>query len=126
MKTVLITGTSTGIGRQVAIQAAAEGYQVIATMRDLSKADALRTAQPRADIRRLDVLDAASIATVVNGIVDDYGHLDAVINNAGAGHLGTAELESVDDIRRVMDVNFFGVVEVTRQALPHLRASKGR
>lgn len=126
MKTVLITGTSTGIGREIAIQAAAKGYRVVATMRDLGKADALRAAVPEADIRRLDVLDAASIGAVIDGIVADHGRLDAVINNAGAGHLGTAELESTEDVRRVMDVNFFGVVEVTRQALPHLRASKGR
>ncbi len=124
MKTVLITGTSTGIGRELAVQAAALGYQVIATMRDTSKA--LPADLPGIDIRRLDVLDAASIAAVINGVVADYGHLDAVINNAGAGHVGTAELESTDDVRRVMDVNFFGVVEVTRQALPHLRTSKGR
>jgi NAD(P)-dependent dehydrogenase (short-subunit alcohol dehydrogenase family) len=126
MKTVLITGTSTGIGRELAIQASAKGYQVIATMRDAGKADALRAVMPTVDIRRLDVLDAVSIADVVNGVVTDYGHLDAVINNAGAGHVGTAELESTEDIRRVMDVNFFGVVEMTRQTLPHLRAAKGR
>ena len=59
-------------------------------------------------------------------VAADHGRIDAVVNNAGAGHLGTIETESVDDVRRVMEVNFFGVVAVTRAAMPHLRASGGR
>lgn len=126
MKVVLITGTSTGIGRAAAVLADKAGYQVVATMRDTDKAGPLREAIPGADIRQLDVIDPASVAACVDGVIADYGRLDAVINNAGAGHLGTMELEDVDDVRRVMEVNFFGVVQVSKAALPHLRASKGR
>ncbi|MEV6655294.1 SDR family NAD(P)-dependent oxidoreductase [Streptomyces sp. NPDC051219] len=78
------------------------------------------------DIRQLDVTDEASVAAAVAGVVADHGRLDAVINNAGAGHLGTLENETMDDVRQVMGVNFFGVLQVTKAALPHLRASGGR
>jgi NAD(P)-dependent dehydrogenase (short-subunit alcohol dehydrogenase family) len=130
--TVLITGTSSGIGLTTAVAAAKAGWRVVATMRDTGKATALREAAATAgvtdliDIRTLDVVDAEAAAACVDDVVRDYGRLDAVINNAGAGHLGTLEQESVDDVRTVFEVNFFGVLNVTKPALPHLRASAGR
>lgn len=77
-------------------------------------------------MRQLDVTDEASVAAAVDGVIADHGRLDAVINNAGAGHLGTLENESVAEVRTVMEVNFFGVLHVSKAALPHLRASGGR
>jgi NAD(P)-dependent dehydrogenase (short-subunit alcohol dehydrogenase family) len=130
--TVLITGTSSGIGLTTAIGAAKAGWRVVATMRDTDRATALRDAATSAgvtdliDIRALDVVDAEAAKACVDGVVRDYGRLDAVINNAGAGHLGTLEQESIDDVRAVFEVNFFGVLNVTKPALPHLRASAGR
>lgn len=127
---VLITGTSSGIGLQAAIAAAVAGHTVVATMRDLERAGALLEAAAAAgvtlDIRHLDVTQPQSVTDVVAGVIDEHGRLDAVINNAGAGHVGTIERESVDDVRAVMEVNFFGVVMVTQAALPHLRTSRGR
>ncbi|GAA0691219.1 SDR family oxidoreductase [Kitasatospora atroaurantiaca] len=129
-KVVLITGTSSGIGLSAAVAAARAGFTTVATLRDPQRADALRKAAEEAgvqlDIRRLDVTDAASVAECIAGVVADHGRLDAVVNNAGAGHVGTLENESVDDVRQVMEVNFFGVVQVSKAALPHLRASGGR
>ncbi|MEV6604498.1 SDR family oxidoreductase [Kutzneria sp. NPDC051319] len=130
--TVLITGTSSGIGLTTAIAAAKAGWRVVATMRDTGKAEALRAAASSAgvgdliDIRPLDVVDAEAAEACVEGIVRDHGRLDAVINNAGVGHLGTLEQETIDDVRTVFEVNFFGVLNVTKPALPHLRASAGR
>ena len=125
-KTVLITGTSTGIGAHAAVLAARAGWQVIATMRDVSRAGTLTElgadVLDRIDIRPLDITDPASVSACFAGIES----LDAVINNAGAGHVGTIEAESLDDVRAVMEVNFFGTVAVTKAALPHLRASGGR
>ncbi|MGW7573816.1 SDR family NAD(P)-dependent oxidoreductase [Streptomyces sp. NPDC054765] len=127
---VLITGTSSGIGLAAAVAAARAGWQVVATLRDTGRADALRTAATEAgvelDVRRLDVIDEASVAAAVDGVIADYGRLDAVVNNAGAGHVGTLENEAVDEVRKVMEVNFFGVLHVSKAALPHLRASGGR
>ncbi|MFF3457601.1 SDR family oxidoreductase [Streptomyces sp. NPDC002730] len=129
-KVVLITGTSSGIGLAAAVAAARAGWQTVATLRDTSRADALRKAAADAgvelDIRQLDVTDEASVAAAIEGVISDHGRLDAVINNAGAGHLGTLENETVDDVRKVMEVNFFGVLHVSKAALPHLRASGGR
>jgi NAD(P)-dependent dehydrogenase (short-subunit alcohol dehydrogenase family) len=129
-RVALITGTSTGIGLAAAVQAARAGFRTVATMRDLSRAGKLRDAAAEAgvelDIRVLDVTDAQSVATAFEGVLADYGRLDVLVNNAGAGHLGTVEQESVDEVRRTMEVNFFGVVQATKAAMPALRASGGR
>ena len=127
---LLIAGRSSGIGLSTSVVAGKHGYRVVATMRNLDGAGPLRAAADEAgvelDVRRLDVTDQASITTCVDGVVADHGHLDVVVNNAGAGHIGTIENESLDDVRQVMEVNFFGVVAVTEAVIPHLRASHGR
>ncbi|MEU1074677.1 MULTISPECIES: SDR family NAD(P)-dependent oxidoreductase [unclassified Streptomyces] len=131
-KTVLITGTSSGIGLAAAIDAARAGWTTIATMRDTGKAEALLRAaadagvSDRVQVKRLDVTDSAGIAGCVDEVVAEHGRLDALINNAGAAQVGTIEQSSLDDVRAAMEVNFFGVVAATKAALPHLRASKGR
>jgi len=127
---LLVTGSSSGIGLSSAVLAAKSGYRVVATMRDLGKDGPLRAAATEAgvdlDIRALDVTSADSIASCVEGVMAEHGRLDALINNAGAGYLGTVELAPLDDIRQVMEVNFFGVVAMTKAAMPHLRAAGGR
>jgi NAD(P)-dependent dehydrogenase (short-subunit alcohol dehydrogenase family) len=127
---LLITGTSSEIGLSTSVVAARHGYRVVATTRNLDGAGSLRAAAEEAgvelDVRRLDVTDQASITTCVDGVVADHGHLDVVVNNAGAGHIGTIGNESLDDVRQVMEVNFFGVVAVTKAVIPHLRALHGR
>ncbi|MEU8842600.1 SDR family NAD(P)-dependent oxidoreductase [Streptomyces roseus] len=131
-KTVLITGTSSGIGLAAAVATARAGWHTVATMRDTTRADALNEAAAEAgvsdlvQVKRLDVTDADSVAACVAEVVAEHGHLDAVVNNAGAGFVGTVEQHGMERVRSVMEVNFFGVVELTRAALPHLRASGGR
>ncbi|MFF3915808.1 SDR family oxidoreductase [Streptomyces sp. NPDC001852] len=131
-KTVLITGTSSGIGMAAAIGTARAGWATIATMRDTGKAEALLKAATEAgvadriQVKRLDVTESAGITACLDEVVAEHGRLDALVNNAGAAQVGTIEQSSVDDVRAAMEVNFFGVVAVTRAALPHLRASKGR
>ena len=127
---LLVTGTSSGIGLATAVAAAQAGFQTVATMRDLGRAAALqRTADSAGvelDVRRLDVVDPASIRLCVDTVLADFGRLDAVVNNAGAGHVGTIEQETLEDVRAVMEVNFFGVVAVTKAVLPALRDAGGR
>ncbi|MFI9723986.1 SDR family NAD(P)-dependent oxidoreductase [Streptomyces sp. NPDC052396] len=131
-KTVLITGTSSGIGLAIAIAAARAGWTTIATMRDTGKAEALLKAAAehkvtdRIQVKRLDVVGPESIAACLDEVIAEHGRLDALVNNAGAAQVGTIELSSLDDVRTAMEVNFFGVVSATRAALPHLRASQGR
>ncbi|MFL4490135.1 SDR family oxidoreductase [Streptomyces sp. VTCC 41912] len=131
-KTVLITGTSSGIGLATAVAAARAGWTTIATMRDTGKADALLTAAAahevadRIQVKRLDVVNPEAIATCLDDVIAEHGRLDALVNNAGAAQVGTIEQASLDEVRAAMEVNFFGVVATTRAALPHLRASHGR
>ncbi|MFJ7244747.1 SDR family NAD(P)-dependent oxidoreductase [Kitasatospora sp. NPDC098652] len=129
---VLITGTSSGIGLAAAVAAARAGFRVVATMRDTGRAgNLLRAAEEagvaeRIEIERLDVTDPASVAHCLDVVLDRHGRLDAVVNNAGAGFVGTVEQDGMAPVRAAMEVNYFGVVEVTRAALPHLRAAGGR
>ncbi|MFF0431552.1 SDR family NAD(P)-dependent oxidoreductase [Streptomyces sp. NPDC004327] len=131
-KTVLITGTSSGIGLAAAVGAAGAGWTVIATMRDTGKAEPLLKAAEEAGVadrvrvKRLDVVDAASVTACLDEVIAEHGRLDALVNNAGAAGVGTIEQSSLDDVRATMEVNFFGVVTATKAALPHLRASGGR
>ncbi len=129
-RTILITGTSTGIGLATAVAAAQAGWRTVATMRDPGKAGALRSAADAAgvtvDVRALDVTNPDSITTCVEAVVADLGHLDAVLNNAGAAHVGTIETDDLTAVRACLEVNFFGVVQLTQAVLPHLRAARGR
>jgi len=119
-RVVLVTGTSSGIGLAVAHLLASTDWRVIGTRRRPGERVA------GIDTRLLDVCDDRSVADCIEGVVRDYGRIDAVINNAGAGHVATLEDDPFEAIRRVMEVNFFGVVRVTKACLPSLRASRGR
>ncbi len=127
---VLVTGASSGIGLAAAVAAAQAGFTVVATVRDLDRAGVLAEATTAAgvevDVRRLDVTDAESVTGCVDGVLATYGRLDALVNNAGAAHVSTLEIDSMDAIRATLEVNFFGVVAMSRAAMPHLRASGGR
>jgi NAD(P)-dependent dehydrogenase (short-subunit alcohol dehydrogenase family) len=128
---VLITGTSSGIGLATAVAAARAGFRTVATMRDPGRDTALRAAADRAgvalDVRRLDVTDADSVAACVEEVGRAYGRLDAVVNNAGVSNFDpTLEMSTTAALRANLEVNFFGVIEVSRAAMPLLRAARGR
>ena len=121
----LVTGTSTGIGMETAVSLARAGFHVVATMRDLTRRDRLdaRALEEGVvlDVRELDVQGDASVCQCVREVLAQYGQVDLLVNNAGAGYLGALEQTSDDTIRRMMDVNFFGVWRVTRALLPAMR-----
>src|SRR6056297_2195253 len=120
MKTILITGASSGIGEATARHFQAQGWNVIATMRDPSKGDALAVLDNVAVVR-LDVTDAASIPTAVSAGIDRFGRIDVLLNNAGYGAYGALEAFTMDRIRRQFDTNVIGLLEVTKAVLPHMR-----
>jgi NAD(P)-dependent dehydrogenase (short-subunit alcohol dehydrogenase family) len=124
----LVTGTSSGIGLSTALTLAKAGYQVIATMRNTAKSDDLRQmAQANEldlDIQPLDVQDDASVKNAVEYAISTYGRIDLLVNNAGAGYVGTTEQTSIEDLRRVLDINLIGVWRMTSAVLPHMRAAK--
>jgi NAD(P)-dependent dehydrogenase (short-subunit alcohol dehydrogenase family) len=129
--TVLVTGTSTGIGQATAVRAAAAGWRVVATMRDTSRDGALRDVARRAgvelDVQPLDVTDPVSIAACFDEVRSRCGRLDALVNNAGISNFDpTMEMSTLDDLRTNMEVNFVGVVAVSRVAMPMLRETGGR
>ncbi|MCG6498757.1 SDR family NAD(P)-dependent oxidoreductase [Kitasatospora sp. A2-31] len=130
-RVVLITGTSSGIGLATAVAAARAGFTTVATLRDPARAGALTEAAARAgvtlDIRPLDVTEPASVAACVDGVAETHGRLDAVVNNAGVSNFDpTLEMSTMDALRANLEVNFFGVIAVSRAALPLLRACGGR
>ncbi len=123
MKTILITGASSGIGKSAALRFQSEGWNVVATMRDpAAGADLL--AMENVLVARLDVTDAGSIADAVAAGIDRFGQIDALLNNAGYGAYGPLEAFSVERIRRQFDTNVIGLLEVTKAVLPHMRANR--
>jgi NAD(P)-dependent dehydrogenase (short-subunit alcohol dehydrogenase family) len=130
-KVLVVTGTTSGMGRVIALDAAADGYTVVATGRDPERMTALaKDAADRGtelDIRYLDITDHAGVTTLFRQVADDHGHIDAVVSQAGGIFaLGTAEQITMEGFRYVMERNFFGNLAVIKAALPHLRASQGR
>ncbi len=127
-KIVLITGTSTGLGISIAVQAAQAGHKVYATMRNLAKRDALDAAAAQAgvdlNVLQLDVQDSVSVNTAVETVLEREGRIDTLINNAGAGFVRTTEQASEAEIDWVMDVNFLGVVRCTKAVIPHMRQAR--
>lgn len=131
MGSALITGTSTGIGRDTAVALAARGWRVFATMRNLEKRGPLEQALTaagaldRVDILQLDVADAASIDAAVSSVLSKTGNtLDAVVHNAGVAAAGALEDVPEAELRRVMETNFFGVLALTKTLLPTFRAQR--
>jgi NAD(P)-dependent dehydrogenase (short-subunit alcohol dehydrogenase family) len=131
MPAVLITGTSTGIGHVTTEALAARGWRVFATMRDLEKRHSLERSlrkagiENRVSIEQLDLNDAQSIQKAVRSTLSQTGNtLDAVVHNAGVSVAGALEDLPETEIRRVMETNFFGVLQLTRALLPTFRAQK--
>ncbi len=121
MQVALITGCSSGIGAAAARHFAAQGWQVVATMRHPEKDAAL---QGVANVTRvaLDVTDRTSIQGAVKRTLDAFGRIDALVNNAGYGLFGPFELADDADIERQFATNLFGLFDVTRAVLPKMRA----
>jgi len=122
-KTVLITGASSGIGRATAELFASKGWNVAATMRTPEKS-ALGSVSERIRLFTLDVTDQASVDAAVRDVLDRFGTIDVVVNNAGYGLVGPFEAQTDAQIRRQFECNLFGVLNVTRAVLPHMRARR--
>lgn len=122
-KTILITGSSTGIGRSTVQKFQTEGWNVIATMRSPEKETELNQLK-NVLVTKLDVQDVATINSAIQEGIDRFGKIDVVLNNAGYGLMGTFESAPDENIRRQYDVNVFGLFDVTKAALPHFRANK--
>ena len=123
-KKVLITGASSGFGKLTALSLLKNGHQVAGTMRTVTGrneevANELNSAG--VELIEMDVTDTSSVDSGVNKAITTMGGLDVVINNAGVGVIGMQEHFTVDDLKKVFEVNVFGVQRVNRAAIPHLR-----
>jgi len=126
-RAVLITGAGTGFGLATALFLAKHGYRVYASVPDLGQQEAVMAAaaehQVRLHVLQLDVTDQASIQSAVNTVVAESEGIYGLVNNAGIGLRGFFEDLSETEIRRLFEVNVFGVMAVTRAVLPHMRAA---
>jgi NAD(P)-dependent dehydrogenase (short-subunit alcohol dehydrogenase family) len=123
-KTILITGTSSGIGKETAVYFLEKGWNVVATMRhpenretELHKIDGL-------DIVHLDVTDTASIQEAMASTLKKYGRIDAIINNAGYPLMGPFELSTEEQVESQFNTNILGLMRVTREIIPIFRRQR--
>ncbi len=122
-KTVLITGCSTGFGKLAAQKFSGEGWNVIATLRSPEKAPDLGEL-PNTLVAKLDVTDPGSIKGAVGEGLGKFGSIDCLINNAGYGGRAFFEQASVASIDAMYGTNVFGVMNLMREVLPHMRKQK--
>lgn len=125
-KTVLITGTSSGVGLETALLFAENDYQVYASMRNLAKKDKLLEAADSRNVTlkiiEMDVSQVDSIQQAVKLVLEEQGQIDILVNNAGAGFAKTTENATDEEIRWVIETNLLSVIRCTKAVLPAMRA----
>ncbi len=128
MKTWFITGCSTGFGRELARAVIAKGDRVAVTARDPQTVADIVATDPTGGANAiaiaLDVTDPAEIATAVATAKEKFGAIDVLVNNAGIGYFAGFEESEEDEVRRMVEINFWGLVHVTQAVLPIMRAQK--
>ncbi|HEU5047091.1 MAG TPA: oxidoreductase [Rickettsiales bacterium] len=124
-QTWFITGTSSGFGHAFAEYALAQGHNVVATARNTASLDKLvQKASERVLAVKLDVTKPQDANAAVKAAIAKFGRIDVLINNAGYAIVGAVEETPDNELRALMDTNFFGAMNVIRAALPTLRAQK--
>ena len=119
-KVAVVTGGTSGIGKQTALALKAAGYTVYELSRRAQGVEGLHHLV--ADITREELVDAA-----IGEVLRQEGHIDVVVNNAGFGISGAIEFTKTEDAKRLFDADFFGMVNVNRAVIPHMRqAGAGR
>lgn len=125
MRSVLITGTSKGIGYETALAFGRAGYRVHATMRNPSQSPALTeiAAQENLEISvsAMDVDNDESVREGIAAIQAQHGGIDVLINNAGVDRVGSIEEAPIEEFREAMETNYFGVLRCIKAVLPHMR-----
>lgn len=127
-KVVIVTGAGSGIGAATAKRFAAEGAHVVLVGRTANKLEALASEladENRVFVRPTDVADVKEVEDLLADVIDRFGRLDVLINNAGTAVGGPLTKTTDEDWRRVMSINVDGVFYCCRAALPHLKQSKG-
>ena len=124
----VVTGVSSGIGLETAIYLAKRNYRVVGTMRNLSKRtefdEAIRQAGVSVDLVALDLQSNASMESAVADVVQRYGGIDSLVNNAGVQLRGYFEDLTEEEIRSAFETNVFGTMALTRLVIPGMRAAR--
>src|SRR5579884_770677 len=128
MVTWFITGAARGLGYEMALHALQAGANVAATARDLNQVESAFASTPELSERllpvALDVTDERQATAAVNAVIARFGSIDILVNNAGRGLLGAVEEASATEVETVFVTNVFGLLNVTRAVLPHMRAKR--
>ncbi len=125
MRTWFITGTSSGIGRELTELLLERGDRVAATLRDVGRLDDLKAQYKELWLAPLDVVIGDEVRHVIRDAFESLGRIDIVVNNAGYGLFGAAEETSDEQILRQIETNLLGSMNVVRAAIPHLRRQGG-
>jgi NAD(P)-dependent dehydrogenase (short-subunit alcohol dehydrogenase family) len=124
-KVWLITGSSRGLGRSLAEAVLAEGNELVATARNPAQlGDLVTRYRDRIRAVALDVTDERAAGNAIEAAVDAFGRLDVLVNNAGYGDVGSIEDTSLADFRAQIETNLFGVITVTKAAIPLMREQR--
>ena len=118
-KIILVTGASSGIGFDAVQILAQQGHTVYAAARRVELMEPLKASG--AKVLRMDVTDEASMIQGVEAVIQAEGRIDVLVNNAGYGYLGTIENVSLEEARRQLEVNVFGLARLTQLVLPYMR-----
>ena len=119
MKTILVTGASSGFGKRVTEKLLDEGYIVYAAARRIEK---MRDIESKgAHVLKMDITETASVDAVVTQIIEEQGQIDVMFNNAGYGSYGTIESIPLEEIQYQYNVNVFGMARAIKAVLPHMR-----
>src|SRR5262249_30183358 len=120
--TWFITGCSSGFGRQMAKVVLARGYRAVVTARNTEQVeDLVASVEDRALVLRLDVTDPAQVADSVRQAEEHFGGIDVLVNNAGIGYFAAVEESDERDIRRMFEIDFFGLARMIHAVLPGMR-----
>ena len=124
-KVWFITGCSTGFGRALALEALALGYRVAVASRKTSDIEDILSTYPETALGiALDVTQKKQIHEGVAKAIDNFGQIDVLVNNAGIGYFGAVEESEDNEVRRMFDINVFGLADVTNAVLPHMRKQR--
>lgn len=124
-KVWFITGCSSGLGREIAKKIIAEGYKVIATARNVDQLNDLQGIHPEnVLLLPLDVTNKEQVKSAVQQAVTTFGRIDVLVNNAGIGYFSSVEESVEEETRKMFEINFWGLMAVTNEVLPHLRKQK--
>jgi NAD(P)-dependent dehydrogenase (short-subunit alcohol dehydrogenase family) len=127
-KVAIVTGSSSGIGFETALDLAREGYFTYATMRNTKKGNEIKEIAKKENLKletlEIDVDKEDSVKNGINKIVKEKGRIDVLVNNAGYGLFGCLEDISMEELKAQFETNFFGVVRVSQAVIPVMRKQK--